>query len=164
MISGWRCYDGESAKAQENARCFKLKCVLLPYSHVPRIMDALLEYCCVSCIDESDHSQTVSTEPDTLVADGSAKSIRDGSVALQMDDELPSSAPSTPFSIDSAKVVEDTLQLELSYGGCCKDRVLAAFWLPSYLKTLRQQPKSLSLMTPEMTVVKQWTRRSWRLI
>ena len=62
-----------------------------------------------------------------MVADGSANSIRDGSVALQIIDEVPSSAPSAPFSIDSAKVVEDTLQLKLSYGGGRKDHVLEAF-------------------------------------
>ena len=116
----------------------------MSYSHVPRVMIVLSAICCVSCIDKNDRSQTVSTRPDTLVTDDSAPSSKTNKgVVLQVVDKFPASAPSDLFDIESAKVVGDILQLELSYGGGCKDHVFTAFWAPVFLE---EEPPSTEIL------------------
>lgn len=120
------------------------------YPRVPLTMVALIAVLCASCVDKSDHSQTASTGPDdldiadsTLVTDDLTMPDSNGSIVLQVVDELPASMPSDSFDIVSSKFVEDTLQLEVTYGGGCEDHVFAAFWAPVFLE---EAPESTEIL------------------
>lgn len=103
-------------------------------SRLQLIMTVLIAFCCVSCTDtdENDQAQTDSTPADTVVTDDvqSSKHKENMLVTLQVVDELPASGPSASFDIESTKVVEDSLQLKVGYGGGCKEHVFTAYWAP----------------------------------
>jgi len=120
------------------------------YARVPLTIVALIAVFCASCVNESDHAQTVSSGPDNFdaadsaqVSDDLALPDRNGSIELKVVDELPVSMPSDSFDIVSSKFVEDTLQLEVSYGGGCEDHVFAAFWAPVFLE---EAPESTEIL------------------
>lgn len=111
------------------------------------LMTALIAICCVSCgdTDESTQSQTDRARADTVAADDAPtqKDNRNKSVVLQVVDELPASGPSAPVDITSTKVVDDSLRLEVSYGGGCEDHVFTAYWAPIWLESSPEQTEIL---------------------
>ncbi len=115
---------------------------------LPGLMFSLMAICCASCVDDRDHSQSVSDQsvsqnPDSGIDDDSALPNSNGSVELQVVDDLPTSTRSDAFYIDSAKVVEDILQLEVSYSGGCEDHTFAAFWAPVFRE---ESPESMEIL------------------
>ncbi|MDA0809157.1 MAG: hypothetical protein O2983_09165 [Planctomycetota bacterium] len=113
-------------------------------SRTRRLTIALLAIFCASCVDDNDLDQSVSSGSNSFTTpNDSASSNVTEQIVLQVVDKFPASAPSNPFSIESAKVVGDTLQLELSYGGGCKDHVFTAFWAPIFLE---EEPPSTEIL------------------
>jgi hypothetical protein len=115
-------------------------------SRTRRLTIALLAVFCASCVDDNDLDQSVSSGSNSITTttpNDSASSNTTEQIVLQVVDKFPASAPPNPFSIESAKVVGDTLQLELSYGGGCKDHVFTAFWAPIFFE---EEPPSTEIL------------------